>query len=363
MGVLASTPMGQRAAGMPAWVRDAVRIRRAPIPVGHSVRAALTVGAPVVVGFAIDDAALGVTIALACVLRTIGERKGPHRTNVSNLLIAAPIAASGYLFGAAQGLPLPALVALMAAAAFVVGTLARHGEGFALGGMQFLLVASIAIGIPGQGVLRPLGLFLVGAALYGVCMVIDYRLFEPEPQPAEGAAPTPSPSAAARVSWLAIDRATARAAGRLALCFGLAVSARGWVDLQHWYWVPATVGLVMQPSFGSVPGRAVLRVVGTVLGALVGALVIAGDLGGTALGLSIGLFAATIPWSKLASYALQSAALSAVVLLLVNQIAPATSVGLPVQRVIAGALGGAIVFVFGYALWPEARRLEGERAG
>lgn len=355
--------MGQREPRGPAWVRDAVQIHRAQVPVGHTVRAALTVGLPVVVGFAIDDVVLGVTIALACVLRTIGERKGPHRTNIRNLLIATPIAASGYLFGAAQGLPLVPLVVLMAAAAFVAGTLSGHGEAFALAGMQFLLVASIAIGIPGQGVLRPLLLFLVGAAIYGACMVIDYRLFEPEPPSPGPAAPAPRAGAAAGArSWLTIDAVTARSAGRLALCFGLAVSARGWVDLQHWYWVPATVGLVMQPSFGSVPGRAVLRMVGTVLGALVGAVVIAGDLGGTALGVAVGLLAATIPWSKLASYAIQSAALSAVVLLLVGQIAPSTSVGLPVQRIIAAVVGGAIVFVFGYLLWPEARRLDAARS-
>lgn len=346
--------MGRQRAAVPRWARDAVRVRRVAVPVGHSVRAALTVGVPVVVGFAIDDPVVGITIGLACVLRTIGERKGPHRTNVSNLLIATPIAACGYLFAPAQDLPLVALVLVMAAAAFVAGTLAPHGEGFALGGMQFLLVASIAIGIPDSGTLRSLGLFLAGAALYGACMLLDYRLFEPDPEPTR-----PVPASPAR-PWLAVDGPTRRHAGRLALCFGIAVSARGWVDLQHWFWVPATVGLVMQPSFGSVPGRAVLRAVGTLLGALVAAAVLAWDPGGTVLGIVIGLAAATIPWAKLASYALQSASLSAVVLLLVEQIAPSSSVGLPVQRIVAAALGGAIVFVFGYALWPEARRLEAE---
>lgn len=356
--------MGERATGTPSWVRDARRFRRAPVPVGHTVRAALLVGAPVAVGVAADDLVVGVTVALACVLRTIGERQAPHRTNIRNLLIATPIAACGYLFALAQDLPLLPLVLLMAAAAFVVGTFAAHGEPFALGGMQFLLIASIAIGVPDEGVVRTLGLFLLGAALYGACMVIDYVVFEPEPpSPAEPTPATGAGRAEGGHGLRGLDGATLRHAGRLALCFGLAVSARGWVDLQHWFWVPATVGLVMQPSFGSVPGRAVLRVAGTIVGSLAAALVIAWNPRGLVLGLVVGLLAATIPWAKLASYAVQSASLAAVVLLMVEQLVPASNVGLPAQRVLATAVGGAIVFVFGYALWPEARRLEADVSG
>lgn len=350
---------------MPGWAREAVVVRRAAVPVGHSVRAALTVGGSVAVGYAVDDVLVGVTIGLACVLRTMGERKAPHRTNIVNLLIATPIAACGYLFAAAQDLPLVPLIVLMGAAAFVAGTLAPHGEGFALGGMQFLLVASIAVGVPDGGVLSSLGLFFAGAALYAACMLIDYQWFEPEapppPDPDLRSAAVP-PRAGGWRRWFAVEPATLRHAGRLALCFAIAVSARGWFDLQHWYWVPSTVGLVMQPSFGSVPGRAVLRAIGTVVGALVAALVLVWSPGGTVLGIVVGLLAAIIPWAKLASYVLQSAALGAVVLLLVEQLAPSSAIGLPAERVAATVIGGAIVFVFGYALWPEARRLEDERA-
>lgn len=438
-----------------------MRVQRVAPPLGHTLRAGLCVGVPVALGFALDHVAVGVTVGLACVLRAIGEREGPHRRNVVTLLIATPIAAFGYLFGLVQGLPLAPLVAVMALFAFAMGTLAPHGEGFALGGMQVLLVASIALGIPDTGTAAAIGWFLLGASIYAAAMAVDFFLLEPRrpegialralddavvsllasPGPAERraahvalaaarAVPSPgwadsddgvarwggyaavvaaaddlvaweaaaaAPDAARRVAyhqartgwtegrtsrppavrdraprssasaaslaavghrWLRPDARTRAHAGRLALCFGLAVSSRGWVGLDHWFWVPATVGLVMQPDFGSVFGRSVLRVAGTVVGSVVAAVVLWAVPDGLGLGLAVGLVAATIPWAKQASYVMQSVALAAVVLLLVDQIAPATgALSLPVQRVLATAVGGAIVLVFGYLIWPGARRV------
>lgn len=447
---------------VPDWLRATVRLRRVPPPVGHMVRGGLCVGVPAVVGFAADDVVLGVTIGLACVLRTIGEHEGTHRANAKGVLIATPIAACGYLFGAVQGLPLPALIALMAAVAFAAGTLSIHGPAFALAGMQLLLVTSVALGVPDTGVVRSLGLFFLGAAIYAACMAVDFLLVEPHRpervaladldrsiqafEAAQGAEdravarsaahvalaaarqiPTagwrttapgierwgsydevveaadhlvafdaaasgaedrrgaydraraslgttrprpPEPAAApadAGPSWrarLAVDAPARAQAGRLALCFAIAVSSRGWIGLDHWFWVPAAVGLVMQPDFGSVFGRAVLRVAGTIAGSLIAAAVVAVlPGGGVPLGIAIGLLAATIPWAKATSYALMSVSVAAVILLLVDQLVPAEgSLGLPVQRILATAAGGAIVLVFGYLIWPSARRVSVARS-
>lgn len=441
---------------VPEWVRAAVRFRRVPLPVGHTVRAGLCVGVPVTLGFAADELVLGVTIGLACVLRSIGETEGPHRLNASNVLIAAPVAACGYLFGLVQGWPLVPLVALMAAVAFVAGTLSVHGPAFALGGMQLLLVASIALGVPDTGTAAEIGWFLLGAAVYGAAMAFDFTVVEPrrpdrtalaalddavrsleaDPSPAhrsaanaalaaarrlpapgweassrgvarwgayadvvaaaddlaawEGASqapdaarrqayedaraawsggrpsrrvphPVPAPADRPLASWrhrLAVDRSTRAHAARLALCFGLAVSSRAWLGLEHWYWVPATVGLVMQPDFGSVFGRAALRVAGTVVGSALAAVVLWAVPEGVGLGLVVGLLAATIPWAKQTSYVLQSLSLAAVVLLLVSQVAPTDgALDLPGQRIVATLVGGAIVLVLGYLIWPAARRV------
>lgn len=351
--------MAERERRVPTWMGGALRLRPAGIPVGHTVRAALCVGAPAALGFALDDVVTGVTVALACVLRTVGERPDPFAANVRSLLVATPIGACGYVFGYAEGLPLPALVGLMAVVAFAAGVLAGRGGALALGSMQLLLITSVAIGVPDAEVGRTVLLFFGGAALYLACLAVDAFVFEPGLR--AGAPRTPAgPSSADPGLGAVLDPALLRQAGRLALSFAVAVSARGWVDLQHWFWVPATVGLVMQPSFGSVPGRAVERAIGTVLGAVVAACVLVVVPDGVGLGLAMGLLAATIPWAKLASYALQSAGLAAVVVLLVDQVSPSAIVGLPVQRVLATVVGGAIVLVFGFLVWPEARRIEAE---
>lgn len=438
---------------IPDWMRATVRIRRVALPVGRTIRAGLCVGLPVVVGVAVDHEVVGITIGLAAVLRTIGEHPGPHRANVRSLLVATPIAGCGYLFGLVQGWPLVALVALTAVVAFVAGTLAIHGPAFALGGMQFLLVSSLALGLPDTGTAEEIGWYLAGAAIYLGAMAVDFFLIEPRrpervaladldaavlavqdhPGPVQRSAanaalaaarriPSPGWSASAsgiarwgayadvvaaaddlvaweganqgpdverrraydeaRTAWtegrpstrtpepvvvepkapwaerLVPDDAALRHASRLALCFALAVSARGWVGLDHWYWVPATVGLVMQPDFGSVFGRATLRVVGTVAGSALAAVLLWVVPEGVALAVVIGLAAATIPWAKETSYVLQSVSLATVILMLVTQIAPAEgSLGLPAQRALATAVGGAIVLVFGYLIWPRARRV------
>ncbi len=433
-------------------------MQRVAPPLGHTVRAGLCVGVPVALGYALGHVTVGVTIGLACVLRTIGEREAPNRQNVTTLLIATPLAAVGYLFGPAQDLPLVPLVLLMAAFAFVAGTLAPHGEGFALGGMQVLLVASIALGVPDTGTAAAIGWFLLGASIYAAAMAFDLFVLEPRrperialsaldgvvaallatPGPAQRSAAHAALAAARRVpspGWTRSDAGVARwgayvavvdaaddlvawegaagaadgerreayrdartgwqhgrapggaaaaelrppapgpvarpwterwlpdartraHAGRLALCFGLAVSSRAWVGLDHWFWVPATVGLVLQPDFGSVVGRAVLRVAGTIAGSALAAAILWAVPDGVGIGIAVGLVAATIPWAKQASYVMQSVALAAVILLLVDQIAPATgTLGLPEQRVLATAVGGAIVLVFGYLVWPAARRV------
>lgn len=449
---------------IPAWARNALRVAPVRPPIGHTVRAALCVGGPVTVGLAIDEVAIGVALSLASVLRTIGEREASHRVNATTALIATPIAACGYVMGLTQSWPLWALVAAMAAVAFVAGTLSAHGEGLSLGGMQLLLVASIALGTPDDGWLGSIGWFLAGAALYGVAMAIDDLVIEPHrPErmalaaidgavdhlegavgdgdasavasaraqvhaalaaawrvppagwasteagiarwgayvavveaagtlttflaaPADPAAiderragyrnaradhrsgvapPRPpvtlAPARAAAAPWwrrLAVDHDTRAQAGRLALCMAIAASSRAWVDLDHWFWVPATVALVMKPDFGSVFGRAVLRVAGTVVGAVIAATVVGTLAEGPWIGVAVGLAAATIPWGKLANYSLQTVAISVVILLLVEQVAPSGggAWSLPLQRVAATAVGGAIVLVFGYLIWPSARR-------
>lgn len=173
----------------------------------------------------------------------------------------------------------------------------------------------------------------------------------------EPRAPASSASGHGWSGWLgrlAPGAAAVRSALALGLCMGLAYAAH-WVDREnHWFWIPLTVSLVMKPDLGSIFARAVLRTIGTVGGAALGAAALVLVSKGQGIVLVLALFAAVLPWAKRHSYVAQAVALTPLVLLLVDIIAPGgRNVDYALQRVVDTAIGGLIVLVFGYFLWPR----------
>ena len=144
-------------------------------------------------------------------------------------------------------------------------------------------------------------------------------------------------------------------AAKLALCLGLAYAVRFVDGAEHWFWVPLTVSLLMKPDLGSVFARAALRIAGTVVGAAIGALILAVMPKTGWVGLPIAVLAALIPWAMQKSYALQAVVLTPLVLILVSALTPGPfNIDYGTQRIIDTAIGGAIVLVFGYFLWPKS---------
>ncbi|MFG1403957.1 FUSC family protein [Xanthobacter sediminis] len=159
-----------------------------------------------------------------------------------------------------------------------------------------------------------------------------------------------------RLDRLAPGWENLRAALALGLCMGLAYAAH-WVDRQsHWFWIPLTVSLVMKPDLGSVFARAVLRCVGTIAGAGLGAAALVLLPKGQPVVLVIAALSAVLPWAMRRSYVLQAVVLAPLVLLLVDIIQPGPrNMDYAVQRIADTFIGGAIVLVFGYFLWPRSR--------
>lgn len=507
------------------WFVQMLRLRPARVPVGHTIRAAIGVGGPFVVGALTGHVMTGMWIGLACLLMAPGEREGSHRLNLRIALISAPIAACGYLLGFAQLAPLWLLVPVMGLLALICGAIPAYGAPFSVAGMQFLLIAAIAIGVRGVDWWVPFWLYFVGAALYLAMMLIEFALDRRRPErivvhdvlaalsalararaadlasarhedpsapgsatvaaarstalaaiatartvqvtgrsraagpaahwnhfaalldsaeslaavlvgtrdaagatavadrldallggargvpesaslpqtdsplgsrlaeierdgaalglgftppagagtaqaaPRSGFALVLSPEPAAGGSWrerLRLGRDARGAALRLGLVYAVAVAGRGYFPFDHWFWIPLTVCLVMKPDFGSVFGRAILRVIGTTIGVVIstGVLWLA-NLPGLAphsslvIGIAITVLAATVPWFMMRSYTLQAVAIAPIVILLVAVIQPHgadTSYG--TERIGATVVGGVLVLVLGYALWPSARRAD-----
>lgn len=146
------------------------------------------------------------------------------------------------------------------------------------------------------------------------------------------------------------------ASGRLALCTALAFAVDLAVPLDHGYWVPLTVAIVMKPDLGSVFARAVLRFAGTIGGVALVALATPLLRDPVVASAVVGALAAVVPWAAARSYVLQAFVTTPVMMVLIDVTAPATPVlELGAARVAATAIGGAIAIVAGYLIWPSAR--------
>lgn len=174
---------------------------------------------------------------------------------------------------------------------------------------------------------------------------------------------TPANGELSRVRWkkptfklehLIVGPEVLKIAAKLALCMGLAFSAQFVVHGNHWYWIPLTVSLVMRPEIGSVFVRALLRTLGTCVGVVIGTLILMIIPKGFLLLLTLVALASCMPWAMQRSYAVLTLFITPLVLILVDLVTPGTAtINYAGQRLTDTIIGGCIVLIFGYFLWPR----------
>ncbi|MGV9673150.1 FUSC family protein [Gordonia sp. NPDC003504] len=143
---------------------------------------------------------------------------------------------------------------------------------------------------------------------------------------------------------------------RMALCLGVATAVTlAAHDPRHSFWLPLTVAVIVRPEYASIVVRTVNRVVGTLGGALVAAAVLTlWDTGFAVAAIaSVGLAFAVFTAPKLYGLNVIGVSVSAI---LASSIGGADIVA-PAIRVLDTAVGALIAVIFGYLLWPGARRL------
>jgi uncharacterized membrane protein YccC len=121
--------------------------------------------------------------------------------------------------------------------------------------------------------------------------------------------------------------------------------------VQRGYWIALTASVVLRPEFSVTFSRGMARMLGTCVGVLVGGLVgiaIHGDAAATIV--AIGLFCAAAGSSFQVGYALFTAFLTSLVVLLVGLVSPAT-LTLAGDRLLDTIIGGVLALV-AFALWP-----------
>ena len=148
---------------------------------------------------------------------------------------------------------------------------------------------------------------------------------------------------------------TLRWAGRLGLCVALAEALPYVVPIERSYWVTLTVAIVLKPDFGSVFARGLQRGVGTVLGVVLGAGVLAVIPYGPVLLPFIAVFAAMLPIAIRRNFALHSAFLTPVIILLIDLVSRGQW-QLVQLRLVDTLIGCAIALVAGYLIWPATWR-------
>jgi uncharacterized membrane protein YccC len=143
---------------------------------------------------------------------------------------------------------------------------------------------------------------------------------------------------------------------RTGLCMAVATAITVALhETNHAFWLALTVAVIVRPEYGSVFVRTVNRVCGSLVGALLAAMVLhvvpSGLPVATAAGLALCFAVMTAP--KLYALAVIGITNSA---LLAGSIGAADPV-LPGIRLLDTVIGAAVAIVFGYLLWPGARRL------
>lgn len=191
------------------------------------------------------------------------------------------------------------------------------------------------------------------------------QLAAPHPEAGAGAGdgglrrvPVPAPvgrRVGGALAGLLRDPAARRCALRLAGCMAAAQAVASVSGLPRSGWLVLTVALVVRPGLGTVPGRLVLRALGTTAGVLIGlgaqALLPPGWWRIAALVVLTGLLQA---YGR-RTYALQTLLLTPVMLLLADPLGQAGA-AVPAARLVDTLIGCALAFVLGHLLWPEDTR-------
>jgi hypothetical protein len=154
----------------------------------------------------------------------------------------------------------------------------------------------------------------------------------------------------------ALSRTALTDGARIGLCLGVATAITvAMHEPGHAFWLPLTVAVIVRPEYASVFVRTVNRVCGTVIGAAVAAAVLWAYPSGFAVAIAaataLGFAVLTAP--KLYALSVIGVTASALLSGSIGHVDPV----LPGLRLLDTFIGAAVAIVFGYLLWPGARRL------
>ncbi len=165
------------------WLRTLLSCAPATWPTGRSIRAAITVGGPHLIGALCDQTLIGMWISMGTLLLAAGERSVAYPVRFRQIAVTTPLAAAAYFLGALSQAPHALTVVVMAVIAFACGVGSGYSSTFSVGSMQAMLIAAIAIGVPAAAPYwKSAALFVVGAAICALVLAIEVVVDPRRPQ-------------------------------------------------------------------------------------------------------------------------------------------------------------------------------------
>jgi protein translocase SecG subunit len=142
---------------------------------------------------------------------------------------------------------------------------------------------------------------------------------------------------------------------RIGLCLAVATAITVTMHQPaHSFWLPLTTAVIVRPEYASVFVRTVNRVFGTVIGALLATGLLAVLSTGIPLVVATALAVGFVVLSAPKLYGLSVIGVTASALL--SQSIGHADPGALTHRLVDTLIGAAVAVVFGYLLWPGARR-------
>ncbi|MEO6218520.1 MAG: FUSC family protein [Sphingomonas sp.] len=327
-------------------------------PVGWRAVLGSAIGAavPAAAGLLLGKAPMGFAVAMGAMLfggPESAENGGGHgagRRSLTGIFasalfvgLAPPIAAlcTRWSWGDAVAI---ALVAVLAA-------ISGYSRPFAVAAMRFIIFLVMSLSIASQvggnsgGVALLLGL----GAIWGA---IIRMMLRPAKAPAVAAEAVTARNPTRRQRVTRLKRVLRTAEGwqfpiRLALAFGLSSIIRNLWPYQHFSWVLVTAALLIERQPEAIPVKTTQRALGVVVGVGLTGLILVELRSAFAIAALVCLLATLRPWLRARNYLAYSAAMTPLVLLVMDLGTPIGGAVL-IDRLIATLAGAAIVIAVNF---------------
>jgi Fusaric acid resistance protein-like len=310
---------------------------------------AIGMAAPIVLGAALGELALGLGMAVGSLLVGGTGAGRDWRAQIKTLaaaLAAAAAAASVAVAVSGHGWVSDGLVTLLAGAAAILAAMGRPVATMAIRFILLLVIAvSVADGIAGRGGLLLLimagGLWTAAVSLLLGALA---RMRRSREDSSADTAPAPMTLRQRLARW---RRVLAHLAGwqyalRLVICLSVAGALRWlWPD-HHLYWIALTVALLAEWQIEAFPVKTTQRALGAAAGVLATGLLLVYTPPAWALVAVMGVLAGLRPLLRARNYLAYTAAMTPLIILLLDA-GQLPGRGVLIDRLVATLIGAALV--------------------